>query len=242
MYRRWSIYDKTRGLKDWEERIQKRIDREYGKQGIKQLKKFTLLKNKKFLDVGSGCGEFVFEAVKNGAIGFGVEPDELSLKISKLLFRIYKKKAKFIKAYGEQLPFPSNYFDIVISNSTVEHVRNPERVLEEMVRVLKPGGMLWLKCPNFLYPFERHYKRFYIPLLPRFLQQLYFNILSKRWTKYFYHLKRITPFFILHFLKKNNLHYRNLSVEKALKSRSRLKALLAKFHLYPQIEFIITKP
>ncbi len=48
----------------------------------------------------------------------------------------------------EQLPFPENSFDLVISRSVVEHLSNPGRVFGEFHRILKPGGKVILSTPN----------------------------------------------------------------------------------------------
>jgi len=59
-------------------------------------------------------------------------------------------------ADGEQLPFPAASFDLVLSHEVLEHVRDDRQVVEEMVRVLRPGGCLVLFVPNRGYPFETH--------------------------------------------------------------------------------------
>jgi len=46
------------------------------------------------------------------------------------------------------LPFPDNSFDIVFYHHVIEHVSDPVRSLEELHRVLVPGGMIYVGCPN----------------------------------------------------------------------------------------------
>ena len=46
------------------------------------------------------------------------------------------------------LPFPSGYFDMVISRSVVEHLEDPPRVFREFCRVLQPGGKVVIITPN----------------------------------------------------------------------------------------------
>jgi SAM-dependent methyltransferase len=48
----------------------------------------------------------------------------------------------------ETLPFPDNYFDLIISRSVIEHLSDPARVFREFSRVLKPGGKVILSTPN----------------------------------------------------------------------------------------------
>jgi SAM-dependent methyltransferase len=59
-------------------------------------------------------------------------------------------------AAGEGLPFPNNWFDLVLSNEVIEHVVDDQKAIAEIVRVLKPGGRLTLFCPNRGYPYETH--------------------------------------------------------------------------------------
>jgi SAM-dependent methyltransferase len=57
---------------------------------------------------------------------------------------------------SEQLPFPSNSFDVILSHEVLEHVRDDRRSIEEMLRTLKPKGVIILFVPNLGYPYETH--------------------------------------------------------------------------------------
>jgi len=59
-------------------------------------------------------------------------------------------------AAGEYLPYPTGYFDVVLSHEVIEHVQDDALCLAEMVRVLKKGGRAIIFCPNRWYPFETH--------------------------------------------------------------------------------------
>jgi SAM-dependent methyltransferase len=63
---------------------------------------------------------------------------------------------KAINAAGEHLPYPSNVFDLIMSNEVIEHVQDDRMTVNEIVRTLKPGGRLVLFCPNRGYPYETH--------------------------------------------------------------------------------------
>lgn len=52
-----------------------------------------------------------------------------------------------IVADANQLPFADNSIDAIINESLLEHTPNPERIVQEMLRVLKPGGLLYLSTP-----------------------------------------------------------------------------------------------
>lgn len=47
-----------------------------------------------------------------------------------------------------RIPFPDGSFDVVIATEVLEHLDRPERTLEEMARVAKPGGLLMVSVPN----------------------------------------------------------------------------------------------
>ncbi|MCB0191426.1 MAG: class I SAM-dependent methyltransferase [Anaerolineae bacterium] len=68
----------------------------------------------------------------------------------------YKHSTLVQVAAGEQLPYPSNTFDVVLSHEVIEHVNNDGLTIAEMVRVLKNRGRAIIFCPNRLYPFETH--------------------------------------------------------------------------------------
>jgi 2-polyprenyl-3-methyl-5-hydroxy-6-metoxy-1,4-benzoquinol methylase len=60
---------------------------------------------------------------------------------------------KFIEADIQKIPFASNTFDTVISCETIEHVPDPKKAVRELLRVLRPGGRLYLTTPNYFGPF-----------------------------------------------------------------------------------------
>lgn len=59
-------------------------------------------------------------------------------------------------ARGEQLPYPADFFDFVLSHEVLEHVADDRAAVAEMVRTLRPGGRAVIFVPNRLYPFETH--------------------------------------------------------------------------------------
>lgn len=64
----------------------------------------------------------------------------------------------WLKAPAESIPFPDNHFDFVVCRSLLHHLDDPKIGLEEMVRVLKPGGkfVCWDPNHNALYELVRH--------------------------------------------------------------------------------------
>ncbi len=57
---------------------------------------------------------------------------------------------------AENLPYPANAFDALLSHEVLEHVADDREAAREIVRVLKPGGRAVIFAPNRWYPFETH--------------------------------------------------------------------------------------
>jgi len=68
----------------------------------------------------------------------------------------HAKAGQVICAAGEFLPFPQDFFDLILSHEVLEHVQDDQLAINEVVRCLRPGGRLVLFVPNRGYPFETH--------------------------------------------------------------------------------------
>ena len=89
------------------------------------------------LDVGCGFGEF--------AQAFFDEPADMGLDIAPLDLYGAAKTRKYknlILADARNMPFPKETFSTIISISTLEHIPQPDRVLKEAYRILKPNGKI----------------------------------------------------------------------------------------------------
>ncbi len=84
-----------------------------------------------------------------------------------------------LAACGESIPLPPQSVDLVVSLQVLEHVRNPEQVLAEAWRVLRPGGHFYLACENYLAFWEPHYCVPWLPLMPKPLGRLYLRLLGR---------------------------------------------------------------
>lgn len=131
------------------------------------------------LDLGSGVGNFVVGCRKRGLRAFGVEPDRIGQGASLTSLQIAGKRvdsSAFAAATGEQLPFRNSTFDLVVLDQVIEHVQNQKLVVGEALRVLKPGGAIYVSCPNYLRFFEPHYRLWFFPLMPKSLGAFYLRL------------------------------------------------------------------
>lgn len=106
------------------------------------------IRNKKLLDAGCGTGWFSKLSSERGAIVTSMDLGE------NLLARVASKcNSERIVGSILDIPFQDNVFDIVISSEVIEHVPDPFKAMEELFRVLKPGGTLILTTPNKIWYF-----------------------------------------------------------------------------------------
>ncbi len=76
---------------------------------------------------------------------------DIAPKLVKKAIQILKQKKIPLKAkLGDirKLPYKSNYFDYVYTMGTIEHIPDPSVAIEEIYRVLKPGGIAVIGVPN----------------------------------------------------------------------------------------------
>jgi ubiquinone/menaquinone biosynthesis C-methylase UbiE len=101
------------------------------------------LTGRRVLDVGCGTGHFSLAATARGA-------EVVSVDIGIELLRTARGKGvgRVVTGDAGALPFPGSSFDVVVSSECIEHTVDPERSVAEMLRVLRPDGLLALTCPN----------------------------------------------------------------------------------------------
>ena len=108
---------------------------------------------KRVLDVASGEGYGSFLLRRWGAESVeGIDVDEQTVETATRLFG--GDGVHYQCHTAEQLPFEDHTFDVVCSFETIEHLDHPELFLQEIRRVLKPGGNIILSCPNDPYYYK----------------------------------------------------------------------------------------
>jgi len=93
------------------------------------------------LEVGCGGGILTEEIAKMGFNTTGIDPSEQSLNIAIKHAKENNLKIKYEKGVGEDLQFQNNSFDVVFCCDVLEHVRDLPKVISEISRVLKNGGI-----------------------------------------------------------------------------------------------------
>jgi SAM-dependent methyltransferase len=106
----------------------------------------TIAEDARVIEVGSGAHGLIFYfGARNGV---GVDPLAVSYRS---LFPRWQSCAATVAAVGEQLPFAADTFDVVLCDNVVDHAESPKQIVAELVRVLRPGGLLYFTV-NFHHP------------------------------------------------------------------------------------------
>lgn len=93
------------------------------------------------LDVGCGGGHLAEEFARMGYAVTGIDPSKGSIEAAREHARKAGLKIDYKVGPGEELPCRDSTFDLVYCCDVLEHVKDPDRVIAETARVLKPGGV-----------------------------------------------------------------------------------------------------
>lgn len=109
------------------------------------------------IDVGCGAGRHTFEAYRRGADVVGFDQNAADLNGVEDTLQAMKKRgeapasatAEAVKGDALELPYGDGVFDCVVASEILEHVPDDDRLIAELVRVLKPGGALAITVPRW---------------------------------------------------------------------------------------------
>jgi len=98
--------------------------------------------DKILLDVGCGDGALASDLARRGAIVTGLDADPAMIVAARRRTASEATQLRLIDGQAERLPFDNATFDCVLAVTVLCFVRDAERAIAEMVRVLRPGGRL----------------------------------------------------------------------------------------------------
>ncbi|GGO44416.1 class I SAM-dependent methyltransferase [Streptomyces lasiicapitis] len=113
-----------------------------------QVERHIPVKDRVVVDVGGGGGYFTEEFRRRGAQAFLFEPDPAELGA--------KPPEGSVVADGYLLPLGDGVADVTFSSNVLEHVDDPQTFLSEMVRVTRPGGLIYVAFTNWYSPWGGH--------------------------------------------------------------------------------------
>jgi MPBQ/MSBQ methyltransferase len=139
---------------------------------------------KNLLDIGAGYGTNVLAARQAGINAMGLELAEFEVEFARDRLRNVRPadtpEAVYLQGDAMALPLTDASMDVVTIMNVLEHVPDYRRVLSEASRVLKPGGKLYVVCPNYAaFRKEAHYHVPWFPLMPRWLASRYLKAMGR---------------------------------------------------------------
>ena len=124
----------------------------------KKIKKHILdkgFKLKNYLDIGCGSGKKTYYVGKY----LKLNQNNIYCADIKQWFSLESKRSKYIKNFGEikndKIPYQSNKFSMISAFMVLHHVKNLNKLLKEIHRILKPGGYLYIHEHDAMTDFDR---------------------------------------------------------------------------------------
>jgi glycosyltransferase involved in cell wall biosynthesis/ubiquinone/menaquinone biosynthesis C-methylase UbiE len=123
----------------WYQEIERHRYTEYA-PWMPELMEFDRHAGHDVLEIGGGVGTDLSQFARHGARVTDLDLSAGHLEHAKENFALRGLQGRFVHHDGERMPFPDASFDLVYSNGVLHHTPNTRRVVEEIRRVLRPGG------------------------------------------------------------------------------------------------------
>jgi 2-polyprenyl-6-hydroxyphenyl methylase/3-demethylubiquinone-9 3-methyltransferase len=137
------------------------------------MKFSRVMHNPKILEIGAAQGSLLIALTRLGYDCEGIEPGAEALQIAQQMKVELATNIKISKGYAEHLAYHDNQFEYVIAISVLEHVNDPQAVMAEVFRILKPGGIFYFSTTSCLCPWQGEIR--YLPCFSWYPNRL------KRW-------------------------------------------------------------
>ena len=137
------------------------------------------LKQRRILDLGCGKGGFLVEAALNGAVASGLEKSRTYIDLALKKADENKCHITVKEGLAENIPYDENSFDFVNMSEVIEHVEDPQKVLQELRRILSVGGQAYLSAPNRFSLRDTHFHLYFVNWLPRIFSDFFIGVFGK---------------------------------------------------------------
>lgn len=143
----------------------------------------TTLQQFHILDMAAGCGNFVFQGLKNNLNVEGIEPEEWKNELWKLKIKAFHLQEQWLQKFhngiGEKLPFADRTFQIADSWQTFEHVQSVDDCMKELYRVITDDGFAVIRMPSYASFYEGHYMMPWIPYMHGAFAKLWLKMFNR---------------------------------------------------------------
>jgi ubiquinone/menaquinone biosynthesis C-methylase UbiE len=135
------------------------------------------LNSLKLLDIGSSTGIMTYEYSKIFDTTVGIDIDENAVAFAKKNYDT--EKIDFICTPIEELKHENNFYDVITCSHIYEHVPDANKLMSEIYRLLKPGGVCFFAAGNRFKVIEGHYRLPFLSFFPKRISNLYLKITGK---------------------------------------------------------------
>lgn len=108
---------------------------------VHSIAQFTRHHGKRVLEVGVGAGTDHLQFARAGCDLYGVDLTDEAIETATRHLAVYGLSSNLQQNDAESLPFDDDFFDVVYSWGVIHHSTHPERIIAEIERVLRPGGL-----------------------------------------------------------------------------------------------------
>jgi 2-polyprenyl-3-methyl-5-hydroxy-6-metoxy-1,4-benzoquinol methylase len=135
------------------------------------------LQDKTALDVGCSSGIITHHLSKSLGRTCGVDIDAQAIAFANRQFG--SEKLRYETSDGLVLAFADCSFDIVVCSQVYEHVPDADRLMSEIHRVLRPGGICYFSAGNRMSLIEPHYRLPFLSIVPKSVAHVYLRLLKR---------------------------------------------------------------
>jgi SAM-dependent methyltransferase len=131
------------------------IDTPWHRQIVAQLGRNDYRIEGRVLEIGCGRGGFACWLASHPGVSAVVAADFSGVAVTKGWHHAAQQHVDTVRwavADIQRIPFAPASFDNVVSCETIEHLPSPRSAIAELFRVVRPGGRLYLTCPNYMGP------------------------------------------------------------------------------------------
>lgn len=187
------------------------------------------LRNMNVLDVGCSIGSFTY-SIKNevkSVVGIDIEEEAILSAQAYVKHKNYQNLNFYLDNAIHLDKMKAMYaqsFDLIIIKDVVEHITDLENfstMMNNLKKLLKPEGIIFIECPNYMFPYEPHLR---IPIIPMSSKKLLFltaklfgKIKKKEDVNFVNHLNIVSTKNVEKILMLNGFRYSNAYEEWKLK-------------------------
>jgi len=146
------------------------------------LRRDLKMENLRVLDVGASTGAIDYFLADHFDEVYGIDIDKPAIDVASKEY--CKRNLVFSVGDAMKLDFDNETFDVVVCSHVYEHVPDDVRLMKEMYRVLKAGGIVYFSAGNRYAVMEPHYRLPFLSFPPKWISHLYLRCLNRG--KYYY--------------------------------------------------------